>query len=181
MGDDVNAQLDSNGLQNNGGPTKIIALQSTSPAIDAIPAADCPATDQRGVTGPDNGESACDVGAYEFVDTRFASFTVKLDLQPSTGSFNLNASFTLGSCSDGINPLNHNVTLQIGSYSATVPAGLFIPNKQEYSFQGTIAGVRLQIKITPQEDGSYTFQAQSTGANLTASPSSCSARGGCRG
>ncbi len=54
------------GLQNNGGPTQTIALLSNSPAIDHIPAANCPATDQRGFTRPDGAsESACDIGAYE--------------------------------------------------------------------------------------------------------------------
>ncbi len=61
-------RLDSNGLQNNGGPTQTIALLSGSPASDVIPSTSCPATDQRGVSRPDNGETTCDMGAYEFVD-----------------------------------------------------------------------------------------------------------------
>jgi hypothetical protein len=36
LGDNVNPLLDPNGLQNNGGSTQTIALQATSPAIDAI-------------------------------------------------------------------------------------------------------------------------------------------------
>ncbi len=64
----ANPQLDPNGLENNGGPTQTIALLSTSPAIDQIPIAKCPSTDQRGNTRPDNGETACDMGAYEFSD-----------------------------------------------------------------------------------------------------------------
>jgi CSLREA domain-containing protein len=69
LGDNVNPQLGSAVLQNNGGPTETIALQAGSPAIDAIPIThQCPTTDQRGVARQDNGESACDVGAYEFVD-----------------------------------------------------------------------------------------------------------------
>ncbi len=63
-----NPKLNPNGLQNNGGPTQTIALLSTSPAIDTIPTANCPATDQRGNARPDNGESTCDMGAYEFSD-----------------------------------------------------------------------------------------------------------------
>jgi hypothetical protein len=39
-GDDVNPLLSAAGLANNGGPTQTIALQSGSPAIDAIPLAD---------------------------------------------------------------------------------------------------------------------------------------------
>jgi hypothetical protein len=48
LGDHVVSKLDPKGLQNNGGPTDTIALQIISPAIDAIPNAQCPATDQRG-------------------------------------------------------------------------------------------------------------------------------------
>jgi hypothetical protein len=35
------AGLDPNGLQNNGGPTRKIALLPTSPAVDKIPVEDC--------------------------------------------------------------------------------------------------------------------------------------------
>ena len=69
IGDNVNPLLDPNGLQDNGGPTKTVALQSTSPAIDAIPIANCPSTDQRGAARPDpdnNAETACDIGAFEY-------------------------------------------------------------------------------------------------------------------
>jgi len=52
-------------LGNNGGPTQTMALQRGSPAIDQVPAAQCPSTDQRGVSRLDNGESSCDMGAYE--------------------------------------------------------------------------------------------------------------------
>jgi hypothetical protein len=71
-------QLDPAGLSHNGGKTRTIALLSGSPAIDAIPVADCTDQasppnpiqfDQRGFPRPDNGENACDIGAYEFQDT----------------------------------------------------------------------------------------------------------------
>jgi predicted outer membrane repeat protein len=67
--------LDPYGLQDNGGPTQTIALQSGSPAIDQIPTSYnipgtttplCPTADQRGMTRPDNSETTCDIGAYEF-------------------------------------------------------------------------------------------------------------------
>jgi CSLREA domain-containing protein len=64
--------LNPAGLQNNGGPTRTIALSSESPAIDAIPVADCTdqsgrrlKTDQRGFRRPDAGERVCDIGAFE--------------------------------------------------------------------------------------------------------------------
>lgn len=48
-------------LANNGGPTQTISLLPGSPAIDYVPAADCPSTDQRGAirTPP------CDIGAFD--------------------------------------------------------------------------------------------------------------------
>ena len=42
IGDNVLPLLDTNGLQNNGGPTDTIALQANSPAVNAVPIADCP-------------------------------------------------------------------------------------------------------------------------------------------
>jgi hypothetical protein len=62
-------------LQNNGGFTQTMALLPGSPAIDAGDDANCPATDQRGVTRPQG--SRCDIGAYEYipVSTPTASLT----------------------------------------------------------------------------------------------------------
>jgi hypothetical protein len=66
IGDNINPMLSAAGLVNNGGPTDTIALPSTSPAINAIPIAQCPSIDQRGFPRPGQpSSSACDVGAYE--------------------------------------------------------------------------------------------------------------------
>ncbi len=57
-------------LQDNGGPTFTQALAAGSPAIDAAGGCPPPATDQRGVARPvdGNGDSVavCDIGAFEF-------------------------------------------------------------------------------------------------------------------
>jgi hypothetical protein len=66
-------KLDPLGLQNNGGPTQTVALESGSLAIDFVPIASCddgfddPVTnDQRLFTRPDPGNlNFCDAGAYE--------------------------------------------------------------------------------------------------------------------
>ena len=70
IGDNVEPQFDPNGLQQNGGPNETIALLADSPAVAAIPAAQCPATDQRGDPRPAPGQTACDIGAFEgFITT----------------------------------------------------------------------------------------------------------------
>ena len=53
-------------LKANGGPTQTIALLTGSPALNAIPKAECPfARDQRGVKRPQPKTGRCDIGAYE--------------------------------------------------------------------------------------------------------------------
>ena len=64
---DVNVKLGA--LADNGGFTQTLALGTGSYAIDAIPKARCPSTDQRGAPRPDPDDSflhpACDIGAFE--------------------------------------------------------------------------------------------------------------------
>ncbi len=72
----VAAGFDPAGLADNGGLTKTMALLPTSPAVDAVLAADCTdlddeivAADQRGVLRPQG--SGCDIGAYEYFASAF--------------------------------------------------------------------------------------------------------------
>jgi uncharacterized repeat protein (TIGR01451 family) len=73
-------------LQGNGGPTPTMALASTSPAIDAIPAGTngcgtAISTDQRGVPRPQG--AGCDMGAYESGDVAMQSLTANHNPVPS--------------------------------------------------------------------------------------------------
>lgn len=69
----------SDGLADNGGSTQTVALQSTSPAINIVPPANCKApdtsitisTDQRS----ENRTGYCDAGAYEYQDTTPPTFS----------------------------------------------------------------------------------------------------------
>ncbi len=56
----------------------------------------------------------------------FASSFAKLEIAKQ--GFDLNESFTLGANSSGINPVTENVTLQIGTFSVTIPSGSFRQN-----------------------------------------------------
>jgi 6-phosphogluconolactonase len=96
----------------------------------------------------------------------FASSFAKLEI--NAGGFDLNESFTLGKNSNGINPVTENVTLQIGTFSVTIPPGSFKKNPNgRFAFQGVIKGVNLQFQIVPLGNNIFTFKAEGTGVNLT--------------
>ncbi len=101
-------KLDPNGLGNNGGPTQTIALQQGSPAIDQIPAASCPATDQRGMPRPDESETTCDMGAYEsaYVDNDLGLSNMPANITTNaTSSQGAVVTYTLPTVVDEDNPL----------------------------------------------------------------------------
>jgi hypothetical protein len=96
----------------------------------------------------------------------FASSFAKLEIE--NDSFDLKESFTLGANSNGINPVTENVTLQIGTFSVTIPAGSFNDTIFEgYVFDGAINGVSLMLQIVPLGNNMFTFQAQGTDVDLT--------------
>jgi hypothetical protein len=81
----------------------------------------------------------------------FSAFSAKVDTQQGPPpSFDVKASFTLGAASRGINLASESVTLQVGAFSATTPAGSFkLQKKGVFQFEGTINGVTLDVKIEP--------------------------------
>lgn len=102
-GDQQNADPLLAPLGNYGGPTQTHALLAGSPAIDAGNDAACPATDQRGVARPQDGDNsgsaACDTGAYE---TRSQLSVSDISLTEGTGgsttaTFTVNLTPTSGS------------------------------------------------------------------------------------
>jgi hypothetical protein len=96
----------------------------------------------------------------------FASSSAKLEI--SARGFDLNESFTLGANTNGINPVTEKVTLQIGSFSVTIPAGSFkqIPHGK-FAFEGVINGVSLEVQIVPLGNNIFTFKAEGRGVDLT--------------
>ena len=128
-------------------------------------------TDQRGVPRPQGPK--CDVGAFELVQTvSFATFTAKLDIVPiSLGSFDLNAPFTLGAATKGINPVTQTVMFSVGPYSVTIPPGSFHEllngaKKGSFVYAGAIGGVTLDIQIVTLGNGRYQFKAEGSPVNL---------------
>jgi len=104
--------------------------------------------------------------------TPFAAFTAQVEIRlgPRTGSdaFQERATFTLGAASDGINPPTEAVSFQIGTFSTTIPARSFHAGPRgQFTFEGVINGVTLEVRIAPQGDKSFIFQAEGTNADLS--------------
>jgi len=71
-------------LQDNGGLTWTHALLWGSPAIDAGDNAQCPPTDQRGITRPFDGNwdglAVCDIGSFEVNELLYSPYSQFLPL-----------------------------------------------------------------------------------------------------
>jgi DNA-binding beta-propeller fold protein YncE len=99
----------------------------------------------------------------------FATSFAKLEIKEGhRRGFDLVEFFTLGKNSNGINPVTQNVTLEIGTFSVTIPAGSF---KQIafriFVFQGVINGVNLNVQIVALGNNIFALAAESKDVNLT--------------
>ncbi len=106
----------------------------------------------------------------------FSAFSAELQLLTGkVPAFDLEARFTLGAGSDGINPLTEPVTLAVGSYTVTLPAGSFhevrLGSLTGYLYVGSINKVLLNLQIVPAGDNSYAFDAAGVPVALTGSTS----------
>jgi outer membrane protein assembly factor BamB len=184
LGDNVNPLLSPSGLQNNGGPTQTIALQSTSPAIAAIPQGNgnCPGIDQRGFDRPAPGYTACDVGAYEF-GAAPAACTVTYNGRLKG---NLNISSGLVCIMDGT--VTGNVTENGGGIfagDAAIGGNLQITGGGTFSMFSTDVNGDLQIQNIPAGSaqnqicgthvkGNLTFHNNGTAVAIGTASASCS-------
>jgi uncharacterized repeat protein (TIGR03803 family) len=101
----------------------------------------------------------------------FAAFTarqlvIQFGTTPNTDLFQLHANFTLGTLSNGINPPAEPVTLQVGTFTTTIPPFSFT-GAGSFSFVGVINGVNLEISITPTGTKRYALLVSATNASLT--------------
>ena len=102
----------------------------------------------------------------------FLAFSAKLAIQfgsiPTKDAFGFGSNFILSSTAPAINPLTDPVTLQVGTFSTTIPPGSFKKqNDGSFTFQGKIHGVGLGALIKRTGTLRYLFEAQARGANLT--------------
>lgn len=98
----------------------------------------------------------------------FSAFTANAEISSrQSGAFELRGRFMLGAGSNGINPVNEAVILQLGNFNVQIPSGSFrLTRDMRYVFEGTTAGVALAIRITPLAANSYAISVEGSGANL---------------
>jgi len=166
---DQPADLDPNGLQYNGGPTATVAPAPGSPAIDAVPAIDCQALDQRGTPR----STPCDVGAY---DTDSAPFgPVVSAVTPVTGLTTGGTSVTItGAGFTGATAVDFGsigaATFTVNSdtsITATAPAeSAAVTDVTVTGGSGVSAGVSA---ISPADQFTYTVPAPPTTAGCSPS------------
>lgn len=106
--------------------------------------------------------------------TSFASFSpkVELNLGPNFNDdeLELKANFTLGSGTNGINPISEDVILKAGSFSITIPAGSFeLTPDGSFKFEGSLDNIILETKITPLPSlgpASFSFKLEAENLDL---------------
>jgi hypothetical protein len=98
----------------------------------------------------------------------FSAFTANAEISNrQSGRFELRGRFNLGAGSNGINPVNEAVILQLGNFNVQIPSGSFrLTRDMRYVFEGTTAGVALAIRISPLAANSYAISVEGSGANL---------------
>jgi hypothetical protein len=106
------------------------------------------------------------------VDVPFLAFSATLGIHfggaPNEDSFNLHSPFTLSSTAPGLHPHRDPVTLQVGTFSVTIPPGSFREQPDgSFAFAGVISGVSLKAQIYHTGTSQYAFHAKARGASLT--------------
>ncbi|MBI4322298.1 MAG: HYR domain-containing protein [Chloroflexi bacterium] len=94
-------------------------------------------------------------------------------LELNGNRFNLQATFTPGSGSNGLSPASEALALNVGTFAATIPAGSFrAVGNGHFNFQGTINGARVVGQIKALSGGRYSIHVEAQSANLagTANP-----------
>ncbi len=98
--------------------------------------------------------------------TTFAAYSANVAINNTMNQFAVGGQLTLGAGSSGIDPLTQPVTLQVGAFSITIPAGSFqLDSYGNYVFLGTINGVQLAAGIQPQGGNNFAYGVGGQNAN----------------
>ena len=98
----------------------------------------------------------------------FSTFEPEVEIDGD--KFEVEGSFTLGTGSDGIDPITEDATLQMGTFRATIPAGSFeLTDSGPFGtaeFEGLIDGVKMEFEIRRLGGSSFEFEVEGQDADL---------------
>ena len=98
----------------------------------------------------------------------FSTFEPEVEIDDD--EFEVEGSFTLGTGSDGIDPITEDATLQVGTFRATIPAGSFeLTDSGPFGtaeFEGPIDGVKMEFEIRRLGGSSFEFEVEGQDAGL---------------
>lgn len=104
----------------------------------------------------------------------FATFDItKAEIEfkePNADEFEVRGEFILGISSDGIDPVNENVAVTVGSASVTIPAGSFGEDDGKFEFEGVINDADVRMEIEALDTNTFRFEAEAIGVDLTGTP-----------
>jgi uncharacterized repeat protein (TIGR03803 family) len=96
----------------------------------------------------------------------FTSFTASLAIVPP--GFRLNGAFTTGPGAAPIDLATQDLTLKVGTYTVTIPAGSFRAHpKGSFTYAGAIDGARLEIRIAAAGADAYKIRVEASRVHLT--------------
>ena len=98
--------------------------------------------------------------------TRFSTLNAEIEMRGKRKArFAVEGRFTLGTNSNGINPVAEPVTLQLGSFEVTIPPSSFSKTSEgSYIYVGKIDGVALEMNVKPVTADIFEFEARGIGA-----------------
>jgi hypothetical protein len=152
-------------------PDQVAGLQSLGLDGDEIAEATrlafAPNATAAAVTLPDAFGSAAWTSPFADAASAFGtpSSNFSVQLETSSVGFELSGTLTLGAASNGINPPNESVSLEVGHASILIPPGSFKRNMMgTFSYEGYINGISIEMQITPKSNNTYALQTEVGGA-----------------
>ena len=133
-------------------------INGTTGALAPIPGSPFPA-----------GVAPASVAIASSSTTPFSTFLVKAEIdEDRKTTFRVGGYFELSKGNDGIHPLSEPVTLSVGSYTVTIPAGSFRERGGwKFEYEGWINDVEVKMAIYHIEKDQYLFGAEGKGRILS--------------
>jgi len=74
---------------------------------------------------------------------------LRVGRKPNDDAYRLSGVLSLAPDSDGIDPLSEAVTLKVGSFAATLPAGAFVLDGDTCKYNGLAGQSHLSVRVSP--------------------------------